>query len=209
MFVSDREGRGRAGKAPPAQGPFWRGCRSLLKRRRCGGRAGKTPFWETEASQLCLFFISPCLGGGGVGREPKKRRENPKPRGLPPVQETGQELYNTLHSSVNLLPPSLLNQPLTSTPQRAGGMKRRESRTLAGRSLKEGVEFRAGDHTSVTLSLINWVISHKLFQSLNPSFLWGSPGGGNGNPFHYFCLENPMDRGAWWAVVHRVTKSWT
>ena len=29
-----------------------------------------------------------------------------------------------------------------------------------------------------------------------------SPGGGNGNPFHYSCLENPMDRGAWWATVH-------
>lgn len=50
-------------------------------------------------------------------------------------------------------------------------MKRGESMTLAGRSLKEGVEFRAGNHTSVTLSLINWVISHKFFPSLNPSFL--------------------------------------
>ena len=29
-----------------------------------------------------------------------------------------------------------------------------------------------------------------------------SPGGGNGNPFHYSCLENSMDRGAWWAIVH-------
>jgi len=35
-----------------------------------------------------------------------------------------------------------------------------------------------------------------------------SPGGGNDNPLHYCCLENPMDRGAWWATVHRVTKSW-
>ena len=31
----------------------------------------------------------------------------------------------------------------------------------------------------------------------------------NGNPLHYFCLENPMDRGAWWITVHRVTKSRT
>ena len=30
-----------------------------------------------------------------------------------------------------------------------------------------------------------------------------SPGGGHGNPFQYSCLENPMDRGAWWAPVHR------
>ena len=34
-----------------------------------------------------------------------------------------------------------------------------------------------------------------------------SPGEGNGNPLQYSCLENPMDRGAWWAIVHRVTKS--
>ena len=33
-----------------------------------------------------------------------------------------------------------------------------------------------------------------------------SPGGGNGNPLQYSSLENPMDRGAWWAMVHRVTK---
>ena len=35
------------------------------------------------------------------------------------------------------------------------------------------------------------------------------PGGEHGNPLQYFCLENPMDRGAWWAAVHRVTKNWT
>ena len=35
-----------------------------------------------------------------------------------------------------------------------------------------------------------------------------SPGGGNGNPLQYSCLENPMDRGAWRATVHWVTKSW-
>ena len=29
-----------------------------------------------------------------------------------------------------------------------------------------------------------------------------SPGGENGNPLHYSCLENPMDTGAWWATVH-------
>ena len=35
-----------------------------------------------------------------------------------------------------------------------------------------------------------------------------SLGGGHGNPLHYSCLGNPMDRGAWWATVHRVSKSW-
>ena len=35
------------------------------------------------------------------------------------------------------------------------------------------------------------------------------PGGGSGNPLQNSCLENPMDRGAWWTAVHGVTKSWT
>jgi len=34
-----------------------------------------------------------------------------------------------------------------------------------------------------------------------------SPGGGHGNPLQYSCLENPMDRGAWRAIVHGVTQS--
>ena len=36
-----------------------------------------------------------------------------------------------------------------------------------------------------------------------------SSGGGIGNPLQYSCLENPMDRGAWWATVNRVSKSQT
>ena len=38
------------------------------------------------------------------------------------------------------------------------------------------------------------------------SGLGGSPGEGNGNPFQYSCLGNPMDRGAWWATVHGIAK---
>ena len=34
-----------------------------------------------------------------------------------------------------------------------------------------------------------------------------SPGGGHGNPLQYSCLENPMDRGAWQAIVHGIAKS--
>ena len=40
-------------------------------------------------------------------------------------------------------------------------------------------------------------------------WLGRSPGEGNGNPLQYSCPENPMDRGAWWATVHGVTKSQT
>ena len=36
-----------------------------------------------------------------------------------------------------------------------------------------------------------------------------SPGEGHDNPLQYFCLENPMDRGAWRAIVHGVAKSQT
>ena len=36
-----------------------------------------------------------------------------------------------------------------------------------------------------------------------------SPGVGSGNPLQYSCLENSMDRGAWWVTVHGVTKSRT
>ena len=34
-----------------------------------------------------------------------------------------------------------------------------------------------------------------------------SPGGGHGNPLEYSCLENPIDRGAWWDTVHGVAKN--
>ena len=36
-----------------------------------------------------------------------------------------------------------------------------------------------------------------------------SPRGGNGKPLQYSCLKNSIDRGAWWAMVHEVAKSWT
>ena len=36
-----------------------------------------------------------------------------------------------------------------------------------------------------------------------------SPRGGHSNPLQYSCLENPMDKGAWQAIVHRVAQSWT
>ena len=36
----------------------------------------------------------------------------------------------------------------------------------------------------------------------------GPPGGGSGNSLQYSCLENSMERGAWWTTVRDVTKSW-
>ena len=45
-------------------------------------------------------------------------------------------------------------------------------------------------------------------QEIRVQFLvWeDSPGEGNGNPLQYSCLENPMDRGVWWAAVHGVAR---
>ena len=59
-----------------------------------------------------------------------------------------------------------------------------------------------GDRT--TTPRIPWV-------ALASGLLEGSAGKGEGNgtPLQYFCLENPMDRGAWWAAVHGVVKSQT
>ena len=42
-------------------------------------------------------------------------------------------------------------------------------------------------------------------EGLTPG-LGRSPGGGHGNPLQYSCVENSMDRGAWWATVHGVTR---
>ena len=41
------------------------------------------------------------------------------------------------------------------------------------------------------------------------SWVWKIPWGGHGNPLQYSRLENPMDKRAWWAIVHGVAKSWT
>ena len=50
----------------------------------------------------------------------------------------------------------------------------------------------------------DWATSLSLFPGLGRS-----PGEGNGNPLQSSCLENPMGRGAWWATVPGVAKSWT
>ena len=58
-----------------------------------------------------------------------------------------------------------------------------------------------------------WAVPHKptwegQFQVKASDKTWPT-GEGNGNPLQYSCLENPMDRGAWQTLVHRVTKSQT
>ena len=55
-------------------------------------------------------------------------------------------------------------------------------------------------------ALVQWPGTQKVF---NKNELLPSSGEGNGTPLKYSWLENPMDGGAWWAVAHGVTKSWT
>ena len=56
------------------------------------------------------------------------------------------------------------------------------------------------------------IINLPMQETQNAAWTSGSgrlPGEGNGNPFQYSCLENPIDRGAWQATVHRVPNSQT
>ena len=58
----------------------------------------------------------------------------------------------------------------------------------------------------IVIRLPRWILSsNQEIAGLIP-VLGGSPGEGNGNPLQYSCLENPVERGAWWAIVHGVTK---
>ena len=62
--------------------------------------------------------------------------------------------------------------------------------------------------------LAQWVKDPPAIQKTQEMQVWSdgsgrSPRRGNGNPLQYSCLENPVDRGAWWATVHRVAKSRT
>ena len=60
--------------------------------------------------------------------------------------------------------------------------------------------------------LVAQISKESFYNARDPGSIqgWGrSRGEGNDNPLQYFCLEYPMDRGAWWTTVHGVTKSWT
>ena len=57
-------------------------------------------------------------------------------------------------------------------------------------------------------SLVTWMVKNSPSGNLGSiPGLGGSPGRGPGKPLQYSCLENPLDRGARWAIVHGVTKS--
>ena len=59
-------------------------------------------------------------------------------------------------------------------------------------------------------SLVAQMVKESACNAGDPGSIPGlgrSPGGGNGNPLQYACMGKPMDREAWWATVHGVTKS--
>ena len=61
-------------------------------------------------------------------------------------------------------------------------------------------------------SQVAWVVKNSPSSARGSGLIPGSgrsPGEGNNNPLHYSCLENSMNRGAWWVVVHGVAKSRT
>ena len=65
---------------------------------------------------------------------------------------------------------------------------------------------RSKEHTVVTIE--PWIRKNYLVLELHLFiYLYINSGEGNGNPLQYSCLENPVDRGAWWAAVHRVPQS--
>ena len=76
-----------------------------------------------------------------------------------------------------------------------------DSKLVTGASFTYGLTFPDGSEDKVSAC-----------NSGDPGLIPGlgrSPREGNGNPLQYSCLDNPMDRGAWQATVHGVTKSWT
>ena len=68
--------------------------------------------------------------------------------------------------------------------------------------------FRSQYWTSLVAQMVKRLSTVRGDPGSSPG-LGKSPGEGNGNPLQYYCLENPMDRGAWQAPVYGVTKSWT
>ena len=63
------------------------------------------------------------------------------------------------------------------------------------RLLKKVFQYVAGTQQHFKISYI--LPARENRSSINGVFYWKNPGEGNGNPLQYYCLENPMDRGAW------------
>ena len=87
---------------------------------------------------------------------------------------------------------SKIQQPI-KLPMQKKKQKKKQKKIAKGGTVVKYLLANAGDAGDV--GLIPW--------------LGRSPGGGNGNTLQYSCLDNLMNRGAWWAAVHEVAKSRT
>ena len=79
--------------------------------------------------------------------------------------------------------------------------------------LREGTQFSSSNTSYKTVGLPRWrggkeSACQRRRCGFDP-WVGKTPGEGNGNPLQYSSLENPMNRGAWWATVHGGTRSWT
>ena len=78
---------------------------------------------------------------------------------------------------------------------------------MCGKAHRTHAAFRA---SQAVLVVMNLPASARDKRCAGLVFGLGEPTvGGHGNSLQYSCLENPMDRGAWWVTVHTVAKSWT
>ena len=73
------------------------------------------------------------------------------------------------------------------------------------------VDFQGSENTLWASQVAQWVKNPPAGQETQVRSLDREDplGEGKTTPLQYSCLENPMDRGAWWTIVHRVAKSWT
>ena len=109
----------------------------------------------------------------------------------------------TMEESTRLLVSPILQKVLPIRERKGPGKRTNCLNTLACSQLLAIISFKGGASGKKKNPLAN-----AGDVSLTPG--WGRfPGEGNGNPLQYSCLENSMDRGAWWATVHRVANSRT
>ena len=80
-------------------------------------------------------------------------------------------------------------------------------RELSQRQVWSGLLILVEPQVSPRASLLAQMVKNLLATQETVSLI--SPAEGNGYLLQYSCLENSMDRGAWWATVHGVAKSWT
>ena len=129
-------------------------------------------------------------GDGGGGGNTNKTKSVPASRVLP--------VWNTTQGSLMVLLPDISNLPISNGPSKLVQLPHSMGIICVSHGLCVFMGFSGGS-----------VRKNPSANAGDPGSILGlgrSPGGGNGNPLHYSCLENPMDRGAWWATVHGVPK---